>query len=44
MLVCRKSVPLFSRQRWRSPLSALAMLGFALLGACAALAIGAATA
>ncbi|WP_256703573.1 hypothetical protein [Xanthomonas graminis] len=43
MLACRKPASSLSRQRWRSPLSALAMLACTLFGACAALAIGAAT-
>ncbi|MDR6672418.1 hypothetical protein [Xanthomonas sp. 1678] len=42
MLACRKPVSSCPRQRWRSPLSALAMLACTLFGACAALAIGAA--
>ncbi|WP_272932563.1 hypothetical protein [Xanthomonas translucens] len=44
MLACRKPASSLSRQRWRSPLSALAMFVCTLLGACAALAIGAAMA
>ncbi|WP_256055989.1 MULTISPECIES: hypothetical protein [Xanthomonas translucens group] len=42
MLACRKPELSLPRQRWRSPLSALAMCACTLLGACAALAIGAA--
>ena len=43
MLAFRKPASLFSRHRWRSPLSALDMLACTLFGACAALVIGAAT-
>jgi hypothetical protein len=43
MLACRKPASSLSRPRWRSPLSTLAMLACTLLGACAALAIGAVT-
>ncbi|MCT8285596.1 hypothetical protein [Xanthomonas translucens] len=43
MLACRKPVSSLSRQRWRSPLSARVMLACTVFGACAALAIGAAT-
>jgi len=44
MLACRKPASSLPQQRWRSPLSALAMFVCTLLGACAALAIGAVTA
>ncbi|MET0550247.1 MAG: hypothetical protein ABW002_13365 [Xanthomonas sp.] len=41
---CRRTLlPPFPWQRWRSPLSLVAMLACTLFGACVALAIGAAT-
>ncbi|WP_355498796.1 hypothetical protein [Xanthomonas sp. PPL133] len=41
-MFCRRTL-LLPWQRWRSPLSAVAMLACTLFGACVALAIGAAT-